>query len=192
MRLLTAAVLVGFFSCGGVGMTRQVQGRVTGISSAELVVAETSGFGQSTTVIDSSGAFRLGVPVNQPVRLLVVTKASHGKYRVLQYIGPEWFTLRAGGLIDVGYVRPLGVTAPVNVWVSEPRHLCPSSTDNLGGPLAVVATSEAQANGDDDTCEPVEIEHTCSQKAQCDSDFDMLPASGPSSCGGSVTPPLFP
>ncbi|MBK7862281.1 MAG: hypothetical protein IPJ65_27470 [Archangiaceae bacterium] len=126
MRLLVLSGLV-LLGCS-TSSTRTVQGRLAGTTQQAIVLSEASGTSEQTaTQAGPDGTFKLQVPTNTTITLLVAERTAD-RVKVLFHIGPTWFRLRDGETLDLGTVRPreaLDVDPPPTT--ETPTSMCPAS-----------------------------------------------------------------
>jgi len=104
-------VFVLLAACSTTPPSRTVQGRLTGTRSQPLVLSETASGEQTATVAGADGSFTLQVPTDRAVTLLVAEREG-ARVRVVRHIGPRWFVLKPGRVIELGTVRPEGTQPP--------------------------------------------------------------------------------
>lgn len=127
VAVAVAALIVS--SCG-VPTRREVQGQLAGMSLEQaLVLSETTQGQVAVAQVDArSGAFVVEVPVDTPTRLVIARSTGPGSALAERHIGPAWFTLPAGGRVDLGVVRPAGTERPLVEPVGAVAPSCPSGT----------------------------------------------------------------
>lgn len=135
MRILLPSCLLIAVACS-TSQSRTVQGRLAGTTSQAIVFSETTSGAQTATEVSPAGLFKLDLPTDQPVTLLIGVRES-GRTRVVAHVGPTWFRVRPGGTIDLGVVRPEGSDpteqlAPAN---ETPVTVCPGGGDGSGAEL---------------------------------------------------------
>ncbi|MBL8957302.1 MAG: hypothetical protein JNK82_41395 [Myxococcaceae bacterium] len=120
------AVFAVSAACSTTPPSRTVQGRLTGTSAQPLVLSETASGRQTATVAGAGGSFTIEVPTEQPVTLLVAEREG-ARVRVVRRIGPRWFVVKPGNLIELGTVRPVGTLPPELTPLEAPApQICPA------------------------------------------------------------------
>ncbi len=145
MRLLLVCSLIVLAACSTApnASTRPVQGHLSGLgSSGAIVIAEGLDSSQTSTAVTASGGFRLNLPVNEAVRLSLAVPMSNGAFLRRAQIGPAWFTVAAGGTLDLGEISVGEASAGSSVVRSAEvaAHTCPARAVDAG----------RHAEGDDD------------------------------------------
>ncbi len=133
MRNKLLASLIIFSGCGlSSESSRAVQGRLASANTQAIVASTTRTGRQSVTEVSREGLFRLQVPTDEPVQLVVAERSATGAFEIRRLIGPRWFTLRRGADLDLGVVRALNETVSQSTAEGTAVHSCPSDSEHEG------------------------------------------------------------
>ncbi|MBX7113785.1 MAG: hypothetical protein K1X64_05565 [Myxococcaceae bacterium] len=133
MRNKLVASLIILSGCGvSSESSRAVQGRLASANTQAIVASTTRTGRQSVTDVSRDGLFRLQVPTDEPVQLVVAERSATGTFEIRRLIGPRWFTLRRGATLDLGVVRALNETVSQSTAAGTAVHSCPSDSAHQG------------------------------------------------------------
>jgi hypothetical protein len=138
MRSTLVVSLVVLAACNAPdSSTREVTGQLTD-SSVQAVFSETSSGQQTVAAVGPDGRFRVTMPVQTPVTLILAARNAAGGFTAVKHVGPTWFVLKSGPLLDLGLVHAAagaggimegtGATDADGGTAPPPTHMCPNSS----------------------------------------------------------------